>query len=141
VTVPDTLIDAYRRTAFNADTPKGRLSLRVGQRCLELDNLLTDHAVSTWAYVTAVNPGSMRPRDEENAARQRELDSVVASLGVTSYSGEGVADDGRWPPEPSLLILGIGRSDAVRLARQYGQLALVYGELGREAELVLCKDG
>ena len=141
VTVPDTLLEAYRKTAFNADTPKGRLSLRVGQRCLELDDLLTDHGVSTWAYVTAVNPGSMRLPDEENAARQRELDGVVASLGITSYSGEGVADDGRWPPEPSLLILGIGRNDAVRLAQQYGQLALVYGELGREAELVLCADG
>ena len=141
MTVPDTLLEAYRKTAFIADTPKGRLSLRVGQRSRELDDLLTDHGLSTWAYVTAVNPGSMRLRDEENAARQRELDGVVASLGLTSYSGKGVADDGRWPPEPSLLILGIGRSGAVRLARQYGQLALVYGELGREAELVPCADG
>jgi len=131
VTVPDTLLEAYRKTAFSAETPKGRLSLRVGQRCPELDDLLTDHGVSTWAYVTAANPGSMRLRDEENAGRQRELDGVVASLGVTSYSGEGVADDGRWPPEPSLLILGIGRSDAVRLARQYSQLALIWNDLSK----------
>ncbi len=141
VTVPDTLLEAYRKTTFSADTPKGRLSLRVGERCLELDDLLTDHGVSTWAYVTAFNPGSMRLRDEENAARQRELEAVVASLGVVSYAGEGVAEDGGWPPEPSLLILGIERGDAVRLGRQYGQGAVVCGELGREAELVLCTDG
>jgi len=141
VTVPDTLLEAYRKTAFNADTPKGRLSLRVGQRCLELDDLLTGHCVSTWAYVTAFNPGSMRLRDEENAARQRELERVVASLGVAFYAGEGVADDGGWPPEPSLLILGIERGDAVRLGREYGQVALLYGEQGREAELVLCTAG
>jgi Protein of unknown function (DUF3293) len=141
MTVPDTLLEAYRRTAFNADTPKGRLSLRVGQRCRELDDLLTDHGVSTWAYVTAFNPGSIRLRDEENTARQHELEGVVASLGVPSYSGEGVVDDGQWPPEPSLLILGIGRGDAVRLGRQYGQLAVVCGELAREADLVLCADG
>jgi Protein of unknown function (DUF3293) len=141
MTVPDTLLEAYRRTAFNVDTPKGRLSLRVGQRCLELDDLLTDHGVSTWAYVSAFNPGSMRLRDEENAARRREREAVIASLRVVSYAGEGVADDGGWPPEPSLLILGIARGDAGRLGRQYGQLAVLYGEQGREAELVLCTAG
>jgi len=80
VTVPDTLLEAYRKTAFSAETPKGRLSLRVGQRCLELDDLLTDHGVSTWAYVTAVNPGSMRLSDKDNAARQRELDGLLRAL-------------------------------------------------------------
>jgi hypothetical protein len=141
MTVPETLLEAYRKTAFNADTPRGRLSLRVGQRCRELDDLLTDHGVSTWAYVTAFNPGSMRLRDEENEARRHHLEAVVASLGVVSYAGEGVAADGGWSPEPSLLILGIARDDAVRLGRQYGQLAVVCGELGRAAELVLCTDG
>jgi Protein of unknown function (DUF3293) len=141
VTVPDTLLEAYRKTAFNADTPKGRLSLRIGQRCLELDELLTEHGVSTWAYVTAFNPGSMQLLEKENAIRHHELEADVASLGVTSYLGEGVADDGRWPPEASLLILGIRRGDAVRLGRQYGQLAVVCGDFGGAAELVLCTDG
>jgi hypothetical protein len=86
--------------------------------------------VFTWAYVTACNPSSVRLPDEDNAARQRELERVVASLGVAFYAGEGVADDGGWPPEPSLLILGIERGDAVRLWREYGQVALLYGRAG-----------
>lgn len=98
---------------MSADTPKGRRSLRVGQGCRELDDLLTDHGVSTWAYVTAFNPGSRRLRDEENAVRRHKLESVIASLGVVSYAGEGVADDGEWPPEPSLLILGVVRRDGL----------------------------
>lgn len=141
MTVPDTLLEAYRKTAFNADTPKGWLSLRIGERCLALDGLLTEQGVSTWAYVTAFNPGSMRLSVEENASRQHELEEVVASLGVISYPGEGVADDGRWPPERSLLILGVARCDAVHLGRRYDQTAVVCGELGRAAELVLCTDG
>jgi hypothetical protein len=107
----------------------------------ELDALLNNHGVSSWAYVIAVNPGSGRLSDEENSARQRELESDVARLGVRAYPGEGVADDRRWPPEPSLLILGIARGDAVRLGGRYGQVAIVCGELGRAPELVLRADG
>src|SRR5262245_19304345 len=132
MTIPNTLLAAYQTTSFEADTPKGHLSLRVGHRCLALDALLTDHAVSTWAYVTAYNAGSMRVSDEDNAARHRELEAAVAALGLTSYPGKGVADDGQWPPERSLLILGIARDDAMRLGRQFGELAIVCGELGSE---------
>lgn len=141
MTAPDSLLDAYRKTTFYADTPSARLALRVGRWCGEIDALLKDHGVSTWAYVTASNPGSRRLSDEDNAARQRELEGEVARLGLSAYPGEGVADDRRWPPEPSLLILGVARGDAVRLGTRYGQVAIVCGELGREAELVVCTDG
>jgi hypothetical protein len=141
VTSPDALLEAYRKTTFYADTPRARLALRVGQRCLDLDALLNDHGLSTWAYFTASNPGSRRLSDEDNSARQRELEGDVARLGVRAYPGAGVADDGLWPPEPSLLILGIARGEAIGLGRRYGQVAIVCGELGRAAELVLCSDG
>jgi len=134
----EALLEAYRRTRFVANTPKGRLWLRVGRRCGELDHLLADHSVTTWVYVTAFNPRSMPLPAEENWARQRELERSVVELGLVWYPGEGIADDGRWPPEPSLLVLGIVRNDAVRLGQQFGQLAVVYGELGQEAELVVC---
>jgi hypothetical protein len=141
MTAPDSLLAAYRKTTFYADTPRARLALRVGERCVDLDALLNDHGVSSWAYVTASNPGSRRLSDEDNAARQRELEGHVARLGVRAYPGEGVGDDGRWPPEPSLLVLGIARDDAIRLGGRYGQVAIVCGEMGRAAELVLCADG
>jgi hypothetical protein len=137
----DALFEAYGRTTFVAETPRGRLLLRVGRRSAELDDLLVAHGVATWAYVTAFNPGSRALAAEANAARHRELERVVAARGFTSYPGEGVGDDGRWPPEPSLLVLGIGRADAIQLGQEFGQLAIVYGELGHEAELVACERG
>ena len=136
--VDETLLSAYRRTAFIADTPVGRLVLRVGERCSELDALLAASGVRTWTYVTAFNPGSVQLTPEENAARQRQLECSMADLGLVSYLGEGVGSDGRWPAEPSVLVLGIGRNDARRLGREYGQLAVVFGEIQREAELLLC---
>jgi Protein of unknown function (DUF3293) len=134
------LLEAYRRTTFIADTPSGRVSLRIGQRCNELDDLLVKHRVTTWAYVTAFNPGSRVLPREENLARQGELECVVAANGLTAYSGEGAADDGRWPPEASLLVLGITRTQAVNLGQQFGQIAIVYGEVGKEAQLVVCDE-
>ena len=136
----DALREAYRRTAFIAETPKGRLSLRIGQRCPELDALLAVHGVGTWAYVTAFNPGSVPLTAQENSARQHQLERSVADMGFVSYPGQGVGDDGRWPPEPSLLVLGIARDQATRLGQQYAQLAIVYGEAHRQAELLVCSE-
>ena len=132
-------LKAYRRTTFTADTPKGRLRLRVSQHCPELDALLAGHEVATWAYVTAFNPGSEPLTVEENTARQRRLERSVAKLGLVSYPGEGIGDDRRWPPEPSLLILGIGREKAKRLGRELGQIAILYGEARGGVELLECK--
>ena len=36
-------------------------------------------------------------------------------MGAVSFPGEGVGDDGRWPPESSLLILEIAEAEAGRL--------------------------
>ena len=132
------LFDAYRHTTFHANTPHGRLILRVGQRCVELDDLLHRHGVITWGYVTAFNPGSVLLSVDVNVARQSELERAIATLGLVSYPGEGVGEEGCWPPEPSFLVLGISRGDALKLGQKFGQLAVVCGELGREAELVVC---
>jgi len=58
--------------------------------------------------------------------------------GYTTFPGEGSGDDGQWPPERSLLILGILRDDAIRLGRDFGQRAVVYGEQGGRALLLPC---
>jgi hypothetical protein len=52
--------------------------------------------------------------------------------------GAGAGDDGRWAPEPSLLVLGLPRAEAVELARRFGQEAIVAGRRGAPAELVYC---
>jgi hypothetical protein len=111
------LLEAYRRTAFIAETPGSRLSLRIGERSAALDALLAVHGVGTWACVTAFNPGSVPQTAEENSARQRQLEQTVMAMGLVSYPGQGVGDDERWPPEPSLLVLGIAREAAAHLGR------------------------
>ena len=126
----DALFAAYRNTSFFADTSRGRLCLRVGRASPELDALLAACEVRTWAYVTGFNPGSIALSPEENEQRHQCLAYEVEHRGYTSFPGEGIGDDGQWPPERSLLILGIGRDDAIGLGREFEQRAVVYGEHG-----------
>ena len=56
------------------------------------------------------------------------------------FLGEGIGDDGTWPLEQGILVLGIEREAAVQLGRRFGQRAIVCGELGGLATLALCDE-
>ncbi len=127
---------AYRATSYLVDGPAGRFAIRVGAVSPDADALAAAHHAHTWAFVTAYNPGSVAAPPEDNRARQDELDSAVTAAGFPYYHGEGKGDDDGWPPEPSLLILGVGEDDAAALGRRFGQAALVFGERGEAARLV-----
>jgi hypothetical protein len=132
----DELMRAYRQTSFFADTPRGNLRLRIDERNPELDAVLATEGAQSWAYVTACNPGSVALGESENARRQLLLEQATRDAGFVFFRGEGIGDDGQWPPEPSLLILGIARAQAVDLGRRFGQRAIVYGEAGGSPQLL-----
>ncbi len=132
------LVPAYLSTTYRVDAPAGPLALRVGQRSAALDRLLRHRGLRAWAFVSACNPRSRRLPGWRNLARQRRLQALSTRLGLAALSGAGVGDDAAWPPEPSLLLMGIGRARACRLARLFGQNAIVAGRRGRPPELVWC---
>jgi hypothetical protein len=131
------LFEAYRRTIYYADTPIGRLALRIGECEAQLDRLLAEHGSRTWAFLTAFNPGSQPLSIAENQWRQALLDDELRAGGWTCFPGEGVGASGDWPPEASTLVLGIGEGAAKRLGKKFGQNAIVVGCLGQPAELVV----
>ena len=134
------LHEAYRRTSYRAALASGaRIAIRVGQTCAALDEELRARGLATWAYVTAANPHAERLSEAENAARHAQLVSALA--GYVCREGESAGDDGAWPPERSLLVLGIAEPAAVRIARRFEQEAIVAGALGEPARLVFCARG
>jgi Protein of unknown function (DUF3293) len=121
---------AYRATDYRVeDIPGGPLVIRIDEPCDQLP-------AAEWAFVTACNPRSVCLSDEENAHRTAELEAAVRERGWIHYRGHGVGRDGRWAPEPSLLIVGIAEADAGELARRFGQNAIVAGRAGEAARLV-----
>jgi hypothetical protein len=120
---------AYRATSYRA----GGLRLRVGEVCPPLDAVLAAGGWQGAAFLTAFNPGSVLLSDAENRRRQAELAAAVA--GWSCLPGEGVGDADDWPPEPSLLVLGVSATEADALARRFGQAAWVWYPIGGPAEL------
>jgi Protein of unknown function (DUF3293) len=126
----DNLEAAYLATDYRVeDFPTGPFTIRIGQPIAALAGL-------DWAFVTASNPRSVLLSDEENSRRMADLEKAVQHSGWRFYHGQGVGADRRWPPEPSLLIVHIKESDAVELARHFGQNAIVAGRPGEPARLV-----
>jgi hypothetical protein len=128
---------AYRNTDYWVDdAPDEPFAIRIGEPSLELAVILTAAGEFEWAFVTACNPGSVQFAERDNQQRMWKLEEAVRSGGWFVYHGHGVGRDSEWPPEPSLLILGISETEALDLAQTFGQNAIVAGRLGEPARLV-----
>lgn len=123
---------AYRDARYQvfAEPP---FVLPVGEPSAALDWLLTSQIADTWAFVTACNPGSVPLSADENAERMNRLREVLTRF--TTYPGESSDPAGDWP-EPSVLVVGIGRTEAVEVAKAFGQNAILAGVRGEAVELV-----
>ena len=136
-TLPQQLEAAYRATSYRLfGCPTGDFVIRCGRRSSQLDRLLERHAAAEWAFVTACNPRSRRLDDQENAARMERLEATLLEAGYCSLPGAGEANDNSWPPEPSLLVLGIAETEALALAATFDQHAILVGRRGKPARLV-----
>lgn len=121
---------SYRATTYAAGLS---LKLRVGQPHPFLDDMMAFRGLEEYAYLTAWNPGSKPLPEAENRARQDDLKARLKGKHPL-VEGVATADDGAWREE-SLLVLGIPRADALDLARQFGQAAILAGRRGGAPEI------
>lgn len=128
---------AFLDTDYWVETPEEWIRVRIGESNPALDRLLDGHLALRWAFVTPDNPGSQPHLPRENQTRRLEFRQEVKVQGLPAIA---IGRKGDWPPEPGLLLLGISREEAIKLARRWGQLAIVAGEKGRPPELVDCAD-
>jgi hypothetical protein len=133
------LVEQYRRTEYRVADEGYSFTLHVDQACSALLECLRHFKVTEAAYITAWNPRSEPTSSARNEAAQRALASEVLERGWRLLYGEGVGADAGWPPEPSLLVLGIAFEAACGLGRKYGQNAIVYARAagGAVPQLVL----
>lgn len=133
------LEEAYRRTTYSAATPAGELRLRIDQENPSLRRLLEMHGVKSFAYLTAANPLSTACGDDENGVLNEKLSRLLAAGGYITFPGHGAGDDASWAAEPSFLVLGIGRDDALALGRQFKQNAILVGGADAIPRLLWCE--
>jgi Protein of unknown function (DUF3293) len=126
---------AYLQTAYVVRAPQGVHALRIGATHPAFDAEVEAAGARSWAVVTAWNPGSLPRTAEENVLAQGELLRVTALLGLVVWAAEGKADGGGWREE-SVCILDVEAAAAVALGRQFGQLAVVVGQVSSAAQLL-----
>ena len=133
---------AYRETTYRVYVPGGEvIDIRVGERSAALDGLVEERRATSWAFITAWNPGSRALAEDENAKRQAGLLTLLRERGFERLEGSGIPARADWQPEESVLVLDVDREDAVEIAREFGQIAIVAGERGGAAVLVYCGNG
>jgi hypothetical protein len=128
---------AYRETTYVVFVPGAApIELHPGVHSAALDRLLARAGVRDWAFVSAWNPASRVLPVWRNAQRQRRLLTLLGAAPQVLLPGAGIPAFGDWRPEESLLVSSLPLGRALRLARVFGQHAILAGRRGRRAHLV-----
>ena len=127
------LLTAYRNTTYRVFFTGEQVDIRIGCRHPRLDQLL---GRQSWAFITADNPASIVAGD--NAAHRLQLAERLSNHDC--HPGLGLPDAGDWPPEESLLVAGMQESEARQVGLEFGQHAVLCGDAGMPARLVLVSD-
>jgi hypothetical protein len=126
----------YRRALYRVELASGAVELAIGEGSAELDRELDRVGASSWAIVTACNPGSVPLGEEENRRRTAELGRRLSDAGWSTHPAAGLDPERRWPDEPGFLVVDAPTGVVLALAGELGQAAIVAGRRGGPAELV-----
>lgn len=133
----DELDSAYRDTDYHVLLENRETVVRIGERSFDLEKELALSGSVTWAFITPCNPRSASLDQQENQTRLEEFRREVSDK-YELRKGFGLGRQGDWPAEPSFLIIGIAKPDALVLATMWEQNAFVFGSVDSVAELVWC---
>lgn len=88
--------------------------------------------------ITAHDPGGKPATAEANAADEQRLSATLDALGVTRHRAEGGGSE--WVHvEASELVVGVNEATALRLGREYDQVA-IFGWSPQAWEIIACKE-
>lgn len=136
--VPAELAAAYQAAIYQVGGERP-FRLELGRRCAALIRLYRRTGCDCALFITACNPAS-RPTDRAaNGAAQARLAAELARLSPRVLEGQGLDPQGQWPPEASLLALGIDAAAARALGARYGQNAVVWAGVEAVPRLLWCR--
>ena len=121
---------AFFATTYRVEAPEANYDLRIGLPNPAFDAFLQQQGVASWGIITACNPGGMLTL-EENAARQAALLDKLNALAWCHFPASNHADSAKWPIEPGFCVLNASVEDLSRLAAEFGQAAIVLGQVGQ----------
>ena len=136
--IPVDLINAFLNTNYHVEDANPFI-LRVGEKSQELKQLFKRYNHDSAVFLTAWNPFSELTDQNENLLRQVELESDIKNLDHPYLPGYGKDENGVWPPEPSIMILGMALETAKLLGKKYRQNALIWSTDDAIPQLILLR--
>lgn len=128
----------YRRALYRIDAQEVFV-LQVGRFSDALETLFVNNKCQSAAFLTAFNPGGVKASDTNNKYAQNRLEDQLHFSGISLVAGIGLDSDraSTWPGEPSVLALGIERMQAIELAYEFRQLAILWCPASAIPELIM----
>jgi hypothetical protein len=126
--IPDKLKTAYQNTDYIVLFDEREIVLRINEFSASLNQLHTNFAAQSSAFITAYNPYSKIYSMQENKLRQDQLEKELKLAGFFILAGIGQDPAKQWPGEPAFLIIGISLNDARALGKKYKQNAIVFSQ-------------
>ncbi len=120
------LIEAYRKAIYRVEFGEPPVDLQVDQFSSGLSALMQQHEAHCCGLVTASNPRGQLRDEADNARRHHRLLRCVDALGYAHLTAWGLDPDERWPDEQGILIPGIPKPAACKLAAEFEQNALLW---------------
>ena len=133
------LIASYRAADYRAGSGSAAISLRIDQYSEWLSQLLAASGQQCAVFITACNPGSQPQSPAANRAADARLRAELSRHSKQIIEGTGSDPSGAWPPEQSLLALGVDLATAQALGRQFGQNAIVWAGADAIPRLILLR--
>lgn len=124
--IPLETIEAYRCTRYDVFDSSNIISLRIGELSTPLADVYHRNNVQTSVFITAWNPLGVFLSDQVNEQANHGLRVLLAKEGIKYLEGAGVGTDTAWPPEKSLLALGVSNDQALALCSHFKQNAVVF---------------
>jgi hypothetical protein len=131
-------IAAYLGTDFcvDGDAP---FVMRIGAPCEALAAVYAEKNYASCAFISACNPLG-EPADETlNEARQAAFARMLEARGLPYLRGAGRDPRGKYPAEPSFLVLGTTLEESKAIGRELHQNAIVWCGADRVPQLILLR--
>ena len=130
------LHSAYMKTIFVIGDGQNFFEvspLEVNQSFLKF---LHDSGILSWAVITSDNPFSKPLSVEKNNERRKNLEIELLENGYKLLPALGRDPEGQLDPEYGYFIHNLSLKDALKIGKDYGQNAILFGEETAKSKIV-----
>jgi hypothetical protein len=138
VLITKELIQAYEETDYRVSGVLPFI-LKIGKESKELRGLYDKYGYQTAAFLTAFNPYSELVTTAQNEAAHKHLTENLSKKPVMVLEGIGQDSKKEWPPEKSVLVLGLTMGDARDIGNKFRQNAFVWAGADAFPRLILLR--